>query len=1056
MERLIRFFVQRHLLVHVITAVVVVVGYQTMASTPRETFPDVTMNQLIVNAVLPGASVQDVETKLTIPIEEAIDKIDGVKRHTTVITDQVSLTAVEFLDDIDKDGLDAVERDLRTELDAIRDFPPEMENDPVVLRFEAQKFPVVEIALSGPSVAVADTARMLERKLERLDEVSSVSPIGLEDSELRVLVDPVRARELGITLLDVVRAIEARNVSSTGGSLESQEERRQVVLWSRYGDPSEVGETILRFSPDSGAIRVRDVARLELGREDTGLLAHTNGRPGVSLIVRKQGNADVILAVDSVRELVNSTPLPAGVSAVLVKDESYWTRNRIDLIITNGLVGVFLITGALLLFLTPQVALWVMVGIPVVFMSVLMMFPVIGFSVNIVTLTGLVVVLGMVVDDAVVVAERIVAKRQEGLDAQEAATQGALEMARPVIASAITTMLAFAPLLAIGGMAGKMTHSMPFVVVLALLASLLESFLILPAHMSMGGGAKPTPKRAFVIRMEERYRRTLEATLHHRTWVIGAFVTGLIIVMVVLLPQLRVMIFPQDDAESVFVKVSTPLGTPIEQTEAITASIERQIPAIVGEDLNAITARIGHQEAGGKGFDREQGSADNEAVVEVLLRRGSMQNTPAEWMEILEASLVVADDVTLLFEPAQTGPVMGAPLTIHVAGNDDALRRSTALEISERLTGVDGVVNIDIDERPGTPQVELNLNYEKLALLGLSPQDVATTLKGAFHGIPASEHRDLDETTEFRVLLDPGARGSLGSLLELPIRSRSGALVRIRDVVRPVETASVSRIYHRDGIRVATVSAHFAVGSGHTALSMADRLDVELLPLYAGKKGIEVYQGGEAEESRKTTADVGTVALMAFGGITVVIALMLGSFLEAFFVIAIIPFSFATVVLTFFIHQTAFSLFAMMGAVGLAGVVVNSSIVMVDAIHRRLADIPPSERHLHESDMIDAVVGRLRPIIVTSITTLGGVLPMAYGVGGYDMVVAPMSLALGWGLAFSTVVTLFLVPVLYSVASDLRRIQVLDRARELVGHASAKAENPVSGPIGESRPLRRN
>lgn len=1053
MERLIRFFVDRHLLVHVITAVVIVIGYRTITTTPRETFPDVTMNQLFVNAVLPGASAQDVETKLTIPIEEAVDKIDGVKRHTTVVTDQVSLTAVEFLDDIDEAGLDVVEKDLRTEIDAIRDFPPEMEDDPVILRFSAQKFPVVEIALSGPSVAVADAARMLERKLERLDEVSSVTPIGLEDSELRVLVDPVRARELGITLLDVVRAIQARNVSSTGGSLETRDDRRQVVLWSRYGEPEEVGETILRFSKTGGAVRVNDVARLELGRENTRLIAHTNGRPGVSLIVRKQGDADVIFAVDRVRNLVESTRLPAGVSAVVIKDESYWTRNRLDLIISNGLVGIFLITGALLLFLTPQVALWVLVGIPVVFLSVLIMFPIVGFSVNIVTLTGLVVVLGMVVDDAVVVAERIVAKRQEGLDSPEAATKGALEMARPVIASAITTMLAFAPLLAIGGMSGKMTASMPWVIVLALIASLLESFFILPAHMSMGG-SKPTPKREFVVRLEERYRRALEVTLHHRTWVVSVFAVGLVIILGGLTPYLRVMIFPQDDAESVFVKVNAPLGTPIEQTEAITASIERQVPAIV-DDLTAVTARIGHQDAGGKGFDREQGAADNEAVVEVLFQRGNMTKNPREWIALLEEELVVPDDVTLLFEPAQTGPVMGAPITLHVAGNDDATRRSVALEIASWLGHNDEVVNVDIDERPGTPQIDLNLDYDKLAILGLSPQDVANTLKGAFHGIPASEHRDLDETTEFRVMLDPGARSSLTSLLELPIRSQSGTLVRIRDVVRPVETASVSRIYHRDGMRVATVTGYFSPGSKYTALSMADELDAELLPLYAGRHDIEVYQGGEAEESRKTTADVGAVGMMAFGGIALVIALMLGSFLEAFFVIAIIPFSFAAVVVTFFVHNTPFSLFAMMGSVGLAGVVVNSSIVMVDAIHRRLASVPADERHEHEADMIDAVVSRLRPIIVTSITTLGGVLPMAYGFGGYDVVVAPMSLALGWGLALSTVVTLFLVPVLYSIASDLRRLRVLDRVRELLGRAS---ESTVSSsePLGDTRPLRRS
>lgn len=1045
MERLIRFFVERHLLVHTITAVLVVLGLRTIADTPRETFPDVTMSTLFVNAVLPGASAQDVETKVTIPVEEAIDKLDGVKRHHTVITDQVSLTTIEFLDDIVDEQLDEAEKDLRTEIDAIRDFPPEMEDDPVILRFEAKKFPVVEIALSGPSTAVADAARLLERKLERLDEVSSVVAIGLADAEMRILVDPVRARELGVTLLDVVRAIEERNVSSTGGSLETREARRQVVLWSRYSEPSEVGDTILRFSEGGGALLVRDVARLELGREDTGLIAHTSGRPGVSLVVRKQGNADVIQTVDAVRELVHATPLPKGVSSVLVNDESYWTRNRIELILNNGLVGTFLITSALLLFLSPQVALWVLVGIPVVFLTVLLVFPYIGSTVNIVTLTGLVVVLGMVVDDAVVVAERIVAKRQQGLAPKEAAIRGATEMARPVIASAITTMLAFAPLLAIGGMAGKMTAHMPPVIILALLASLLESFLILPSHMSMGGSERPPPKRRFVIQMEDWYRSALGRALSHRTAIIGAFGVAFFVIMIGCVPSLRVMVFPQDDAEAVYIKLNTPLGTPIERTEAIAASIERQIPALIPKDLAAVTARIGHQHAGGGGFDREQGSAENEAVVSALMRRGDLTRSPTEWMEVLEENLIVPEGTVLVFEPAQAGPPLGKPVTLHVAGNDNARRRGTAAEIVDWLGTVDGVTNIEVDERPGTPQVDLNLNYDKLALLGLVPRDVANTLQGAFHGLPASEHRDLDETTEFRVMLDPGSRGSLGSLMELPIRSRKGTLVRIRDVVQPAETASVSRIYHRDGVRMATVSANFTSDSGHTALSMADRLERDLLPQYAGRSGIEVTIGGEAEESRKTAGDVGVVGLMAFAGITVVIALMLGSFLEAFFVIAIIPLSFAAVVLTFFVHGTTFSLFAAMGAVGLAGVVVNSSIVMVDAIHRRLAHVPPADRHRHVADMIDAVVGRLRPIVVTSITTLGGVLPMAYGIGGYDSVVAPMSLALGWGLALSTVVTLFLVPVLYSIASDLRRVRVGEWMAARLGRVRKPTEAPIGG-----------
>ncbi len=1026
MGGLIRYFVRRPIIVHTMTLAILVLGYRSAVSTPRETFPDIVLNQLIVQAVLPGASAQDVETKLTIPIEEAIEGVDGVREFRTVITDNLSMTFVEFESDITSDELDEAEKDLRTQMEAINDFPAEMEDDPVVTKISPKKFPIIEIALSGPSLEVVETARMLERKLQRLEEVSRVTTAGLRDAELRILVDPTRARELRVTLLDVVRAIEQRNVSSTGGSLESRSDRRQVVLWSRFAEPSDVAETILRFSPEGGVVRVVDVARLELGREDTRLLHHTNGRPGVSLTVSKQADADVIQAADSVRELVATTELPEGVSTAVVRDESYWTRNRLELIAANGIIGAILIAVTLYVFLSPAVALWVLVGIPVVFLGVLLVFPMIGLSVNIVTLTGLVVVLGMVVDDAVVVSERIVARRQDGLSAEEAASAGAIEMAPPVLASAITTMLAFVPLLAIGGMAGKMMHNMPTVVVLALAISLFESFFILPGHMASGGNAEPPPKRAFVLRLEAAYRRLLERVMRYRFVVLAMFVSFFVVVMVFVAPRLGITLFPQDDAEALFVKISMPLGTPIERTEAVVTSVEQQLREIMGVELDTVIARIGHQDTDSFGTERDRGAAENEGVVQAVLERGQRRLKPVEWMRRLETELQVPDETELLFEAAQVGPPMGMPVTVHVAGNDDATRRSTALEIATYLRGSDGLVNVDLDERPGTPQVDLNLDYEKLALRGLSAQDVGLTLQAAFQGLVASEHRDLDETTDFRVMLEPSARGSLDSLLELPVRSSRGDLVRLRDVARPVETTSVSRIYHRDGTRVATVTASFAADSQLTSLAMAEKIDSELMPLYAGRSDVEVYQGGEAVESRETTADVGTVGLLAVGAVTIVIAVMLGSFLEAFFVIAIIPFAFASVILVFFLHQRALTLFALMGTVGLAGVVVNSSIVMVDAIHRRVGNTPAADRYRRKDDMLDAVVTRLRPILVTTLTTLGGVLPMAYGIGGYDVMVAPMSLALGWGLGLSTMVTLILVPVLYSIASDLRRLPLRD------------------------------
>jgi len=1050
-ERLIRYFEQRHLLVHTLVAVFVVhcLLYSTRA--PRDTIPNVAIHKLFVNSTLPGASARDLEKNVKIPIEEAIEELDGLSKFHTVITDSVSITTVELHDEFDRERIQQAEKDLRNLIDAINDFPPEMEDDPVVTRLNPRLFPVIQVALSGPTDGVTAAAKDLERRIRRLDSVSKVDVPGLQDPEVRVLVDPQRSRELGVTLLDVVQAIERRNVSSTGGMLESETDRLQVVLWSRFEDPEEVGNTVLRFLPGGGAVHVYDVARIEVGREDTGLLAHTNGEPGITVVAHKRETADIVDTADEVRALVEGTPLPEGVEAVIVRDESFMTRNRLELMTWNGLLGATLVAVVLFVFLTRSTAVWVLVGIPVVFLGALAVFALTDMSINIITLTGFVVALGLVVDDAVVVAEAVVAKRQEGVGTDEASVQGARQMARPVMTSAITTILAFVPMYAIGGMAGRIMFDMPTVVILALSLSVIESFLILPAHLSTGRVRQAPPKRWFLVRMEEFYRARLDRVLANRGWLVGGFVAVFVAIMFFIRPLVGVQLFPQDDSEALFIKVTTPIGTPLEQTEAVAMHIERQLPDLLAPDLVAVTARIGHQQASHRG-ERTRGAAENEAIVEALFKNLGREKTSAQWIQVLEERLLVPLDAELVFEAEYFGPPVGSPVTIHVASNRDELRRATALEIAARLDAMPGLSNVEVDERPGTPQLDLNLDYGKLALRGLEAEAVAQTLKAAFFGIEASEHRDLDETTNFRVMFDPSARRSLDALLEAPVRARSGDLVRLRDVVNPTETPAVSRIYHRDGVRTATVVAAFSADSDLTALTAAQTVEREILPDFTGTPELEVYLGGEAVETRKTTADIGVVALLAVAGITLAIALMLNSFLEAFFVIAIIPFSLAAVILTFFLHGKTLSLFAMLGAVGLAGVVVNASIVMVDAIHRRIAaggtGMSAAERR---EALLDAVVSRLRPIVVTTLTTLGGVLPMAYGIGGYDASVAPMSLALGWGLAFSTIVTLFLVPCLYTLAQDLRGLRVSDLRLRLGGRGRSI---PVSGPIGDGGTVR--
>jgi multidrug efflux pump subunit AcrB len=1059
MRTIIEYFVHRHFLVNVMVAAIVILGVWRATHSQREGFPPVTLNQLIVTAKLPGASALEVERELTIPIEEAVAELDGLDTYHTVITDNLSVTTVELDDDWKPDQVRLAEGDLRQALDAIQDFPERMRDRPTISRVEAAKFPILEIAVAGPVAALPAAARQIEAALAEIDGIAKIELVGLEDPELRVLVDPVRAKALGLGLDEVMRALERRNVASTGGVLETAGDRRQIVLDSRFHTAADVERTVIAASPDGALIRVADLARVELGRRDQGLRVHTNGAPGISVVVRKQVDADILATVDAITEAVHGLELPAGVELVLVNDASFVTRNRLGLMVNNGIVGLGLVILVLLVFLDVRAAVWVSIGVPVVLLGVVALLPVLGMSLNLLTLAGFVVVLGMLVDDAVVVAERIVLRqRQLGSRGPRAAVAGVGDVARPVIASALTTVLAFSPMFSLGGMPGKFAWALPVVVILALALSLIESFLILPAHMTptreddppgavaarepidrpqaeRPRGAEPAPapprERGFMRALERGYRALLVRALRLRVLVLLVFLAGFALTLGVVRPQMGFTLFPQDDSDALFIELSMAVGTPIEQTEAAVTAIERQLPALVGADFLATTARVGHREA--LAVDRTVGAAEHEAVISLMFVPLGRERTSAEWAAVLGERLAVPEGASLLFEAKRIGPPLGSPVTLHVASNDDELRRSTAAAAAQWLRAQPGIVDLALDERPGLSRVELDLDHDKLALRGLDAASVARTLVAAFHGLEVTQLRELDETTRVRVLLEHSARGDLDALLELPLRSAVGERTRLRDVVRPVEVRAVSRIHHRDGLRTATVTASFAAGSDLDAAGMARRIEAELLPGLA-QPGVRAKVGGEATETQKTTRDMKAAMGIAVLGILMIIALILGSFLEAAFIIAVIPFGAAGVILAFFAHGKPLSMFAMLGIIGLSGVVVNAAIVMVDAINTRVRAAAGDPDTDADTAMVDAVVERLRPILVTTLTTCGGVLPTAYGLGGYDAVLSPMSLALGWGLVFATAITLVLVPCLFRVAQDLRAIagRVFGAARRLV------------------------
>jgi multidrug efflux pump subunit AcrB len=1025
---MIRFFLDRPLLVHVITIAVFAIGLMIVGRTQREGFPAVTINSVVITTILPGASPEDLESKITDPIEEAIREVDGVEEYSSTSQDGLSIVSIDLFEDLRPREVEQAERDLQKAIDAIQDFPADLEAPPVITRFNPAKAAVLEIAVTGPTPEVLATIESLRPRLEQLPGVGKIEEVGVGDPEIEVLLDPVRARAQQVTLDEVMAALARRNESSTGGRLTSWPQQRQVVLSGEYRSAQEIGETILRFrGPSGGALLLRDVAQVRETREDVGLRVHSNGEPSVNLVVRKRESADILDTVDGIYELLAAHQLPPGVEIHTFNDISQQTRNRLDVVISNGIGGVILVLAMLLLFLTARIAFWVAFGMPFALLGAAALLPTIGITINMVSLAGFVLVIGIVVDDAIIVAERIAHYLEAGVEPREAALRGTKEMAVPVLGSSLTTILAFTPMFMLGGIPGKFSWAIPAIVILTLSVSLFECFFCLPSHIVGDGRATRAlsrPKARFMLRIEQMYGAMLRRVLPFGPVIVALFFGLFLATVQFMRTSMPIVLFPQDDAEAFYLKVSTPLGSPIEQTEAAIRAIEQQIPAIVGDDLDGVTSRVGHQDL--RRPERDRGVAEHEGHIAVYLVNQHQYSAHA-WVDRVKQELQVPEGVTLVYEAKRVGPPMGRPVQVHVSSHDDALRQQVAHELRDQLAGLPGVVDLESDRRPGVRQIDLRLDHRRLALEQVGVDTVSRAVKAAFFGIPVTELLAADERVAIRVRFDPAARADLDLLLSTPVRGEDGRLHPLRELVEPVEIDALATYHHRNGVRTTTLTADIDPASGETASSLAKRIEAELLPNYASlDPQLRVEIGGEATKTKETLGEMPMILALALMGIVLIVLLLTGSLTQALFVLSAVPLGLIGVVWAYAAHQVPISLFALLGVTGLAGVVVNDSIVMVTSLD--------ASGHGQQtvSDLMEEVVRvsteRLRPVLLTTLTTVAGVMPTAYGLGGSDALLSPMSLALGYGLIFGTAITLILVPSLYMIRRKSERRRELRRA----------------------------
>ncbi|MGB2981765.1 MAG: efflux RND transporter permease subunit [Candidatus Zixiibacteriota bacterium] len=1016
MKSVLRFFAQRHTLATLLIIMTILLGLGTLTRIKRDILPAVDFGEMIITTRYPGASPEDVELNLTNKIEDELKGLTGIERITSVSMEDMSLVDVKI--DPDEKNQNEIKRKIREAVDRVTDFPPEVTQAPLVDDISTANFPVIEIGLSGdiPYRELREYARQFEKKLREVSGVARLERFGYLFREIKVEVSPEAVTQYQIPLPEIIAAIRARNIRATAGNFESYTSDKNLVTLAQFRNPLEVGDVIVRSSFEGPIIQLKDLAVVRDDFEDQTIISRINGSQAISFVVYKTESADIIRTVDAVKELASQERggKPEGVEILYSDDASAYVRNRFQVVQTNGLIGLAFVLVILSLCLNIRTAFWVALGIPVALMGTIFLMPIFGVYLDTISLAAMIIVIGIIVDDAIIISENIYRRSEKGDPPLEAAVEGAYGVFWPVLTTILTTFLAFASMFFITGIFGKFVFVIPLVISLALFLSLFEVMIALPAHLLPGLCKTPGScrVRSWCSFLRSRYSLVVFHILRFRY---------LMLVLAVLLlagsvwygvNYMKFVLFPADASDQFFILTELPVGTPLESTSEKLKEIENLAAGLPEEEVASLVTRAGANPV----INAESESYGYISVN--LTPYASRDRTAGQIVEELRQktnNLPGYKKITYSVQAA--GPPVGKPIAIRVVGSVDRLRTKLADSLETYLSAIQGIKDIERDDKAGKDQVELKIDYRRLSRLGLTVADVAQNVRIAYDGEVVTSVRYGDEDVDFRVLLEEKARRKPDYVRELPIPNRQGRLIPLREVATLKMGPGPADYRHYNGERAIMVQAD--VNKEIITPLEVTRSVFSHFNLERNWKDSRLVLEGEVEETRKSLISLTVTLALAGLGVYCLLILLFNSWTQPLLVMLAIPFGITGIIIAFTLHGEPLSFMAVLGLIGLAGVVVNDSLVLVNHINELRRRNP--DRNALEV-VAEATSNRVRAIVMTTVSTVAGLVPLAYGLGGTDVFIAPMALALGYGLLFATPLTLVLVPCLYAVRLDAGRV----------------------------------
>jgi len=1012
--RIIEFSVKNPVFSNLLMATIIIFGLYVGSNLPKELFPSIGFEKVTIVTIYENSVAEDIEKLITIPIEDKISGISGIKKITSTSSESRSFIVAELLPNED---IKEVAQEIRSEVSQIRNDLPTDIQDPIIQEVEASA-PLINVSIgsNGDENELRFYATKLKNKLEKLDEIDGLIESGYGDLVFWIKIDQKKLLQYRLSLDEIISTIKSKNIDLPAGSIKTGEQEYSIRTKGKIESIYELENIPLNKKYNKIPLILKDIATIELGQEKDLSLSRINGFKSVSFWIEKQKNKDAIKSVEKIRDTVSSFEqnLPSNVKIFISNDSSYWVKGRFQSMVKTGIYGILAVLLILALFLDLRSAFLAALGLPVAFFGAFIVMQYTGASLNVITMFGLIMVLGIVVDDAIIIVENVKRYIQKGLSPKEAAIVGTKEVAWPVIATILTNIASLFPILLAEGTLGIFLSIIPQVAIFALIFSLVEALVILPSHCA--DFVKITKETGLVSRYFNKFRKKylgfLVISLRYRYYVI-TMSSLLLVISFAILFKIPFVLLYVSDVNQYLIKIQNPTNSSLDLTSSRSQEIEKIIFKNTPKKLlkNSLTTL-------GIDFSKKP-PIFGDHVSNILVQFEDFEKREENGLDsmkkiqkIVEEKIIGPESVSFV---QTTGPPKGKDIDIRIIGEDISVLVDITSKIKKFLKAREGVYGVTDNLSYGKTKLNINVDEQKASLYGLSTLSIGREIRAIVDGLTIDETRINDEKAYIKIKITGSFnKGDSLNLSEHLIRAPDGSYVPISyfsDNTVDSSLVSISR-YNRE--RAASVTAEID-SDITTPRSTINDVIIFFSSIKDGYPGYKLALDGEEQDTRESLQSVKRAGIISILIIYLILATILRSYAQPLLIMSILPFTIIGITVGVLLRGDPISITGLIGIVALLGVVINDSLILMNFINKGV------KNNNFINSIFYSAKNRFRAIILTTLTTFAGLFTLMFETRGEAAFLAPMAISLGLGLVFATFITLFLIPCLYLSFVDLKR-----------------------------------